>query len=325
MKKPRWNKKQKVAGILTLMILLGIVGIIIADQHGKKTEESVVYKDTAVKVGTISQTLSTTGEIKSEKSEKLVFDKSKTFRAMCVEAKEYVPAGEPIAVYADGSVMKEERGGVISKINAPRTGQKGDGSQCVIFLPTDKVHLEITVPENDINRIPFDGTAEVAFHGQKTKNYSGKVTYIGAESNNSQDNAERKSGNDVEESSEDVRQDTDVVSENSSLSNVDDNGNTGAVYTITITLDNDGTLLPGMSADCTLLLEKKENILVIPVEGVFFDDGGRYVNVVTKSGDIQRVSVETGISDAHNVEIISGLDGSETIRYQISNTEENVK
>lgn len=325
MKKLRWTKKQKIASILSLIVILGMIAILIVNQQEKKAAEAVVYKDTEVKIGTISQTLTATGEIKGEENEKLIFDKSKSFKAMCVETKEYVPAGEPIAEYTDGSVMKEERGGVVSKINAPRTGKKGDGSQCVIFLPTDKVHLEITVPESDINRIPLNGSADVVFHGQDTKTYSGVVTYIGAESNAAQNNgnkndADGDSGNSTYES-----QDGDTDSDSGSLPDTGSTESAGAVYTITITLDNDGSLLPGMSADCTLLLAKKENILMVPVESVLFDESGRYVNVVTSHGDVQKTPVKTGISDAHNVEILSGLDGSETVRYPICGTEGGAK
>ena len=90
-------------------------------------------------------------------------------------------------------------------------------------------------------------------------------------------------------------------------------------------MDNDGSLLPGMSADCTLLLAKKENILMVPVESVLFDESGRYVNVVTNHGDVRKTPVETGISDARNVEILSGLDGSETVRYPVNGTEGGAK
>lgn len=322
MKKLCWTRKQKVASLLIFIAILGMACIFIVEQHRKKAEDAVTYKDTAIKVGTISQTLTATGEIKGEEGEKIIFSKSKTFKAMCVEAKEYVPAGEPIAIYTDGSAMKEDCGGVVFKINAPRTGQKGDGSQCVIFLPTDKVHLEINVPEEDINRIPFDGNADVVFHGQSVKTFPGKVSYIGAESNASQHSENQCNGSDAGDA-DDIGEDDSRNADGSG----EDNSSTGAgaVYTITITLDNDGSLLPGMSADCTLLLAKKENILMVPVESVLFDESGRYVNVVTSHGDVRKTPVETGISDAHNVEILSGLEGSETVRYPVNGTEGGAK
>ena len=80
---------------------------------------------------------------------------------------------------------------------------------------------------------------------------------------------------------------------------------------------------------CSLTLNsmgiRKENILMVPVESVLFDESGRYVNVVTSHGDVRKTPVETGISDAHNVEILSGLEGSETVRYPVNGTEGGAK
>ena len=61
------------------------------------------------------------------------------------------------------------------------------------------------------------------------------------------------------------------------------------------------------------------------IKNLFFDESGRYVNVVTNHGDVRKTPVETGISDARNVEILSGLDGSETVRYPVNGTEGGAK
>ena len=65
----------------------------------------------------------------------------------------------------------------------------------------------------------------------------------------------------------------------------------------------------GYSANAALVLEKKEDILVIQEALLQFDfkTGKPYVEVANGSGQFERKDIETGISDGVNVEVISGL------------------
>lgn len=93
-----------------------------------------------------------------------------------------------------------------------------------------------------------------------------------------------------------------------------------AKYTVEITIDADERMRSGMNATASIIVENKENILLIPVNAVQ-ELGGR-VFVYTSldadgnlSGD---TPIETGVSDGEYVEILSGLSEGDTVHYLMS-------
>ncbi|MFC4097604.1 efflux RND transporter periplasmic adaptor subunit [Euzebyella saccharophila] len=72
----------------------------------------------------------------------------------------------------------------------------------------------------------------------------------------------------------------------------------------------------GYSANASLILEKKEDILVIPEALLQFDSktDKPYVEVSTGEQNFERRDIETGISDGVNVEIVSGLSESDNVK-----------
>ncbi|MCP4247669.1 MAG: efflux RND transporter periplasmic adaptor subunit [bacterium] len=80
-----------------------------------------------------------------------------------------------------------------------------------------------------------------------------------------------------------------------------------------VDLDNaDGRLAPGMYAQVVVQLESTENALVIPSKAVRVRDRDLYVLVVD-GGLAQKQPVSIGYDDGIWVQILEGLDGSETI------------
>lgn len=72
----------------------------------------------------------------------------------------------------------------------------------------------------------------------------------------------------------------------------------------------------GYSANASLVLEKKDSILVIPEALLQFDKktDKPYVEVSTGEQEFERKDVEIGISDGVNVEIVSGLTESDKVK-----------
>ncbi|MDX1582037.1 MAG: efflux RND transporter periplasmic adaptor subunit [Thermoanaerobaculia bacterium] len=84
--------------------------------------------------------------------------------------------------------------------------------------------------------------------------------------------------------------------------------------------DPDDRLRPGMTAQVEIITSSRENVLTVPVQSVLErdledDETEEEVKVVPVVEDdvVDLVPVETGISDATHVEIVSGLEGGETI------------
>ena len=72
----------------------------------------------------------------------------------------------------------------------------------------------------------------------------------------------------------------------------------------------------GYSANASLVLEKKDDILVIPEALLQFDNktDKPYVEVSTGDQEFERKDIEIGISDGVNVEVVSGLTESDKVK-----------
>lgn len=83
-------------------------------------------------------------------------------------------------------------------------------------------------------------------------------------------------------------------------------------YTVVIEVDNqEGKLLPGMTANVSIITSKKEDILTVPNVALKFtlaDNKKKYEQKgiwINKKGKPTRINIETGVSDDTYIEIIS--------------------
>ena len=85
--------------------------------------------------------------------------------------------------------------------------------------------------------------------------------------------------------------------------------------------NNDGRLRIGMTTQNVIYVESAENVLSVPVTAIKTNADGKYVEVLTKSGVVQK-SIETGVSDGLNTEVKKGVDeGDEVIIAKMSAAE----
>ncbi|MCF7913097.1 MAG: efflux RND transporter periplasmic adaptor subunit [Candidatus Cloacimonetes bacterium] len=87
------------------------------------------------------------------------------------------------------------------------------------------------------------------------------------------------------------------------------------VFPVEIDIDNvDEKLRPGMTANITIIGEKRSDILVVPIRAIFSDQMGNDIIYKVKNDSIGGSSqVKTGINDFQTVEIISGVAEGDTI------------
>jgi len=76
-------------------------------------------------------------------------------------------------------------------------------------------------------------------------------------------------------------------------------------------------LYPGMYADVTIELERHRDALTVPATAVGIAGAVRFVYVV-HGGELAKVPVTTGISEAGSVEVVSGLGDEEEVVTSIS-------
>ena len=84
-------------------------------------------------------------------------------------------------------------------------------------------------------------------------------------------------------------------------------------YKTTITLENpDEELRDGMSATAEIIIDRRDNVLLIPNRAIRGSWDNPWVEVVTDS-DIEEREVSLGMSDGINTEVLSGLEEGEKV------------
>jgi RND family efflux transporter MFP subunit len=72
-------------------------------------------------------------------------------------------------------------------------------------------------------------------------------------------------------------------------------------------------LLPGLYAEATITLDKKDDAIAVPLQAVDQDNNKTTVDVVDSSGKIERRQIVLGIQTATDAEVLSGLQEGELV------------
>lgn len=79
-------------------------------------------------------------------------------------------------------------------------------------------------------------------------------------------------------------------------------------YVVLIDIPNNGNLIkPGMTAKVEIPVEKREDIILAPLNSILTDDSGQYVFTVENDRTVKRF-VDTGMSNNDQIEITKGLE-----------------
>lgn len=82
---------------------------------------------------------------------------------------------------------------------------------------------------------------------------------------------------------------------------------------VIISLKEADKLRPGYEVKVSIETLSKEDVLIVPREAVINDEDGNKQVILIEKGRVKYVSIETGLQDRTNVEIISGLDVGQKI------------
>jgi len=87
------------------------------------------------------------------------------------------------------------------------------------------------------------------------------------------------------------------------------------VFPIEVTLTDPGeaVLRAGYSANVDVIIDRRDEVLVIPERLVRFEDDVARVTVLLPGGETEERAIEVGLSDALSIEVTSGLEEGELI------------
>lgn len=109
----------------------------------------------------------------------------------------------------------------------------------------------------------------------------------------------------------------------SSISNSGTNEGGNSKFTVELTLEKSGEMLPGMSASASIVLSTAENVLCVPVAALDEVNGETvlYTGCDEKNANLTgSVPVTVGAADAEHVQILDGLNEGDTVYYAYYDT-----
>lgn len=170
--------------------------------------------------------------------------------------------------------------GVVAAVNYS-VGDSAGSSAAVTVVDLAHLQIKVTVAEVDVEKVKVGNPAQVALDALTGKTYNAQVSSVSP---------------------------TGAVTQ-------------GVVnYPVLLELtDADNAIKPGMTANLTIEVERRDNVLLIPTRAVR-TQGNQRIVTVQKDGQAIPTRVTTGLSNDSSVEIMSGLQEGDVVVVQQTTT-----
>lgn len=282
---------KKIIFIILILILL-IVFSIVVYKNQTATDTSKIVETTKLTAEVSSQSIETTltapGEVQSAETEKISLNTTYSFLTMCAEKNDFVQKGDNLLKYTNGTYITAPYNCVITDYSVPNAKEACTSSNYIAISSTEDLYMDINIGEEEIDKISVGQEVEIIANYDETKIYKGEVSKINA---------------------------------------IGTHSSGGTNFAAIASIENDGSLKLGMSASCNITIEKRENLPCLPIEAVQIEDDKKYVYKIENETET-KIEVETGVSDANYVQIVSGLFLGDTVKYEtttvtVAETEES--
>jgi HlyD family secretion protein len=278
--------KKWIFGIIIILICIGAGGYYILKP--KAQDATTMTRTGLVQKGTLEVNVSGSGSISPINSEDIKSETNSEVDEVLASVNKYVKKGDELVTFTDGSdSITAPFSGTINSISIEEGDRVNQGM--VVAHITDYKNLEtsIGVDELDISKVKVGQNVNVKVSAFPDSTYTGKVT---------------------------------------SVSNEGEVSNGVSTFDVIVKVTNPKNLKVGMTTESSILVQKKENALYVPVEAINTNGSTKYVYVSETNSDSQEtttksVEVKTGIANENYVEITTGLQaGQEVVLPQIQSS-----
>lgn len=175
--------------------------------------------------------------------------------------------------------------GIVAAVNYS-VGDLAGSSAAVTVVDLAHLQIKVTVAEVDVEKIKIGNPAQVTLDALPGKTYTAQVTAISPAGTVTQG----------------------VVN-----------------YPVILALtDADNAIKPGMTANLTIEVERRDNVLMIPTRAVR-TQGNQKIVTIQKDGQLVQTRVSTGLSNDSSIEITNGLqEGAVVVINQTTTRTGNV-
>jgi HlyD family secretion protein len=182
---------------------------------------------------------------------------------------------------ADNAIVAPFAAVVLNIDVQPGDGVKSEGTLLTIGDPNKEVVL-FNLMTLDANKVSVNMPVRVSVIGPNPENYTGRVISIAPQAVNDSEG--------------------------------DGGGGSQAMVKAIAQLDRpSGVLIPGSSVSVAVILVQRENALALPTNAIQQADGETFVWVVDADSRAQKRPVTTGLNTLEAVEIVSGLQDTDTV------------
>lgn len=173
----------------------------------------------------------------------------------------------------DKAIIYAPFDGVVSVVNFKK-GDTAGTTTAVTVVDTNRLQIKVSVAEVDLPKVKIGASSQVNLDALTGKTYQAKVVTIGPVGTVTQG----------------------VVN-----------------YPVTLELTSgDGTVKPGMTANLTIIVESRENVLFVPLRAIRTQGTQRSVTVQYKGQSIP-VPVSVGLTNDQSAEVLTGLQEGDVV------------
>lgn len=275
------TKKKRKRTWILLAVILVIVAGFWLTRGRGSTSATAGLSSTTVAQGELVTTSSFDGSVSASKMQTLVAQTSARVKEVFVQEGASVSENERLLRLSDGTTVSSDISGELWE----RFVQPGDyvtaGTGLATVLDPASFELKIQVDEYDIQSIALGQEFEV---------------YIPATGESVQATAAHIGKTAVQ------------------------TGST-TYYEVVLQVELPESTLPGMQVEATMTRERIENVLLLRMEALQYDEDGRvYATRENSEGKLVSVEITLGSNDGVYVQVLSGLQAGDTVWYTGSQT-----
>ena len=261
---------------LVVLIIFALLGVLFYYVWLPMLKASVTttYDTYQTSTGTISNSLSFSGNVSVVNSEFLTASESATVRDIYVQDGQAVKEGEKLVRLSNGETVKANFDGTINSIGVEVGDNVGGGTQLLQVVDFSNMKVTMRVDEYDISKV-----------------YVGRACTVTVTA--------------LEQS---------FPSEISHINRLSSSSGSVAYYTVTAKVEVTENVLPGMQVTVSIPKEEAKDVVLLKMDALSFDQSNSaFVYVQNESGEMETRFVEVGVDNGNYVEIRSGLESGETV------------
>lgn len=268
--------------VLILLIIIIAIIAVIYERDENAEDTTTEYSETEVIKTDILNTLSSSSYVVTGLEEKKELHATYYFEEIYFSENQQITSGENILKYTNGTYMVAPYDCVITEISVPDSGSVCTNKHYIMIQSTNTLEMTMQVEEDKLNTV-----------------YVGQEAIIEVE----------------------VLENLTIIGYVTNISNTASYSSSGSKFEITVGFENNGEILLGMSAKCSIVLEKSEDAIAVAKEAVQEEITQKYVNVKDANGQVIQVEIETGIENDAYIEVKSGLEEGDIVLIEENESE----